>query len=125
MEKQETIGSVKLNLTWYGGQDLYSDGDAVENHILDIVKDEHGWDYCHKDYESWPVLYHLTRQRENICLPMVLHKDDEVLEIGAGMGAVTGGVAPFVKKVDCIELSYRRSATSRISRSAKNMMWSP
>ena len=109
MEKQETIGSVKLNLTWYGGQDLYSDGDAVENHILDIVKDEHGWDYCHKDYESWPVLYHLTRQRENICLPMVLNKDDEVLEIGAGMGAVTGGVAPYVKKVDCIELSYRRS----------------
>ena len=109
MEKQETIGSVKLNLTWYGGQDLYSDGDAVENHILDIVKNEHGWDYCHKDYESWPVLYHLTRQRENICLPMVLHPEDEVLEIGAGMGAVTGGVAPYVKKVDCIELSYRRS----------------
>jgi SAM-dependent methyltransferase len=58
---------------------------------------------------SWPVLYHLTRQRENICLPMDLKKDDEVLEIGAGMGAVTGGVAPFVKKVDCIELSRRRS----------------
>ncbi len=109
MDKQEIIGGVKLNLTWYSGQDLYSDGDDMENHILDIVKNEHGWDYCHRDYASWPVLYHLTRQRENICLPMVLHPDDEVLEIGAGMGAVTGGVAPYVRKVDCIELSKRRS----------------
>ncbi|MCR5294308.1 MAG: class I SAM-dependent methyltransferase [Lachnospiraceae bacterium] len=109
MDRIETIGKVKLNLSCYSGEDLYSDGDAVENHILDIVKCGSGWDYCHPDYASWPVLYHLTRQRENICLPMELRPGDEVLEIGAGMGAVTGGVAPFVRKVDCIELSKRRS----------------
>ena len=109
MESQELIGKVKLNYKWYKGTDLYSDGDEVENHILDIVSNESGFDYCHPDMNSWPVLYHLTRQRENICLPMDLRSDDEVLEIGAGMGAVTGGVAPCVKKVDCIELSRRRS----------------
>ena len=109
MESQELIGKVKLNYKWYKGTDLYSDGDEVENHILDIVSNESGFDYCHPDMNSWPVLYHLTRQRENICLPMDLRSDDEVLEIGAGMGAVTGGVAPYVKKVDCIELSRRRS----------------
>ena len=109
MESQELIGKVKLNYKWYKGTDLYSDGDEVENHILDIVSNESGFDYCHPDMNNWPVLYHLTRQRENICLPMDLRSDDEVLEIGAGMGAVTGGVAPYVKKVDCIELSRRRS----------------
>ena len=109
MESQELIGKVRLNYKWYKGTDLYSDGDEVENRILDIVSNKSGFDYCHPDMNSWPVLYHLTRQRENICLPMDLRSDDEVLEIGAGMGAVTGGVAPYVKKVDCIELSRRRS----------------
>ncbi len=109
MEQEERIGKVKLNYKWYKGTDLYSDGDEVENYILNIVENESGWDYWHPGMLRWPVLYHLTRQRENICRPMDLRKDDEVLEIGAGMGAVTGGVAPYVKKVDCIELSRRRS----------------
>jgi hypothetical protein len=76
MESQELIGKVKLNYKWYKGTDLYSDGDEVENHILDIVSNESGFDYCHPDMNSWPVLYHLTRQRENICLPMDLRSDD-------------------------------------------------
>lgn len=107
--KEEYIGKVRLNYKWYKGTDLYSDGDEVEDRLLAIVTNETGWEYCHKDMNEWPVLYHLSRQRENICLPMDLRPDDEVLEIGAGMGAVTGGVAPYVKKVDCIELSKRRS----------------
>ena len=38
-----------------------------------------------------------------------IKKEDEVLEIGSGMGAVTGALARNCKKVDCIELSKRRS----------------
>ena len=105
----EKIGKVTLNDTWYSGHDDYSDGDAVENHILDIVKTEKGYEYLQKDYMSWPVFYHLTRQRENIILPIDLKKTDRVLEIGAGMGAVTGALARRAGKVDCIELSHRRS----------------
>ena len=45
MESQELIGKVKLNYKWYKGTDLYSDGDEVENHILDIVSGESG--FCH------------------------------------------------------------------------------
>ena len=44
MESQELIGKVKLNYKWYKGTDLYSDGDDVENHILDIVSNESGFD---------------------------------------------------------------------------------
>ena len=34
--KQEKIGSVTLNLTYYSGQDYYSDGD-IEDEMLDIA----------------------------------------------------------------------------------------
>lgn len=105
----ERIGGVTLNLDYYSGEDLYSDGDEMENKILDIVKNESGYEYAHSGYGDWAVLYHLSRQRENIAEPMDLKETDEVLEIGAGMGAVTGAVARRCKKVDCIELSKRRS----------------
>lgn len=106
---EEKIGSVILNYDYYSGQDLYNDGDDVENRILEIVKNETGYEFYHPDYRYWPVMYHLTRQRENIVEPMELRKEDEVLEVGAGMGAITGALARRCKSVDCIELSKRRS----------------
>lgn len=105
----EKVGGVILNYEYYSGQDFYSDGDDIENHILNIVQTEEGFEYTHKDYPNWVVLYHLSRQRENIVAPMEIKKQDEVLEIGAGMGAVTGALAKKAAKVDCIELSKRRS----------------
>ncbi len=105
----ETVGKVKLNLDHYSGKDLYSDGDEIENKILDIVKKESGYEYCHKEFTNWAVLYHLSRQRENIVEPMDIKDSDTVLEIGAGMGAVTGAIAKQCKQIECIELSKRRS----------------
>ena len=105
----EKIGNVVMNYEFYDGEDLYSDGDMIENHILNIVKTEEDYEYAHKDYGNWAVLYHLSRQRENIVAPMDIGKEDDVLEIGAGMGAVTGALARKARKVDCIELSKRRS----------------
>lgn len=106
---EEKIGGVKLNYQFYKGDDRYSDGDAVENLILSIVRSGEDFSFYNENYENWAVLYHLSRQRENIAEPMELSGEDEVLEIGAGMGAVTGAVAARCKKVDCIELSKRRS----------------
>lgn len=106
---EERIGGVVLNYEYYCGEDLYSDGDEMENKILHIVKNETGYEYFHPDYQYWPVMYHLTRQRENIVVPMKIGPEDEVLEVGAGMGAVTGALARRCKQVDCIELSKRRS----------------
>lgn len=104
----EKVGGVTLNYQYYSGKDLYSDGD-IEDVILGIVQNEEGYEYTHEAYSQWAVLYHLTRQRENIVEPMEISPTDEVLEIGAGMGAVTGAVARRAKRVDCIELSKRRS----------------
>lgn len=110
--QEELIGKVKLNYFFYDPQYVYNEGDEEEKLILDTVKKS--TDY--KEYEKviyqdkrWPILYQLSKQRENIIEPMRLHSEDDVLEIGAGMGAVTGAIARKCKKVDCIELSKRRS----------------
>lgn len=105
----EKIGNVILNYDFYDGKDLYNDGDFIEEHILNIVKNEKDYEYVHRDYGNWAVMYHLSRQRENIVSPMQIGSCDEVLEIGSGMGAITGAMAKKAKKVDCIELSKRRS----------------
>lgn len=105
----ERIGGVTLDLNYYSGKDTYSDGDEVENKILNIVKEEEGYEFSHREYADWAVLYHLSRQRENITETMELKDTDEVLEIGSGMGAITGALARRCKSVDCVELSKRRS----------------
>lgn len=105
---QEEIGEVKIDYTFYSGQDLYSDGD-IEDVILDIVKHDDSYRYTDSRFDNWAILYHLSRQRENIVEPMDIKKTDTLLEIGAGMGAVTGALAQKAKKVTCIDLSKRRS----------------
>ena len=105
----EKIGGVILNDTWYTGDDAYSDGDAAEEKLLSIVKEGGPYSYAMEEYVEWPVLYHLSRQRENIAAPMDIRPGDTVLELGAGPGAVTGALARMAGKVECIELSKRRS----------------
>lgn len=106
----ENVGKVKVNLDFYSGSDLYSDGD-VENELLDIVKTypESQYDEIISDRNSWPLLYHLSKQRENILSWYPFSKDSHVLEVGAGCGAVTGAVTDKAGKVTAIDLSKRRS----------------
>ena len=108
----EMIGNVKLDYTFYDGEDVYNEGDDVEEKVLQTVKDSTDYyDYLKVMLEDnrYPVLYQLSRQRENIVEPMDIKKTDSVLEIGAGMGAVTGAIARKAGRVDCIDLSKRRS----------------
>ncbi|RRD95379.1 class I SAM-dependent methyltransferase [Clostridiales bacterium COT073_COT-073] len=109
MSKKEKIGNITLYLDYYSGTDLYNEGDEAEEIVLNALK-------CGEDYlkvlsenNTWPVLYQLSPERQNIIAPMDIKRTDEVLEIGAGMGAVTGAIAKRCKHVDCIDLSKRRS----------------
>jgi 2-polyprenyl-3-methyl-5-hydroxy-6-metoxy-1,4-benzoquinol methylase len=104
----EKVGSVSMNYSYYSGEDRYSDGD-VEDEILEIVKAQDSYRYTDSRFNNWAILYHLSRQRENIAVPMEIDKTASVLEIGAGMGAVTGALAEKAGKVTCVELSKRRS----------------
>lgn len=96
----------KLNLEYYGGDNQYSDGE-VEEEILQIVNEKKTL----KDLEqiSFPVLYHLSKVRENILNWYPFRQDSVCLEIGSGCGAITGLLCERMQKVISVELSKRRA----------------
>lgn len=97
-----------LNLDYYDGNDYYSDGE-IENVILNIIKSKkHFGSYSEMD-NFFPVLYHLSPERENILNWYPFKKTDIVLEIGAGCGAITGLLCRLTKHVTAVELSKTRS----------------
>lgn len=105
---KEKVGNVILNYEFYSGQDDYSDGD-IENELLKMVSEEQDVLKILKNNHRWPVLYHLSPVRQNIVEWYPVANDSEILEIGAGCGAITGALCRKAKKVTCIELSKRRS----------------
>lgn len=106
--KEIEIGKVKLDLTNYSGDDQYSDGD-IEDEILDIVMNTDKYDTKIVESDHFEIFYHLSKEREMITQMMDIGKENTVLEVGAGCGAITGSLAIKGKKVECIELSKRRS----------------
>lgn len=110
MEKIEQIGKITLNLEQYPGEDFYCDG-AVEDELLDIVKNLSPLEYgkAIEERKSWPILYHLSPLRENIVDWIPMNKEDKVLEVGSGCGAITGAFARKAGSVTCVDLSKKRS----------------
>ncbi len=110
MEEMEEIGKIKLDLTHYPGEDYYCDGE-VEDELLDIARNYAAVEYRRiiEERKSWPILYHLSEQRENIVEWLPITGDMKVLEVGAGCGAITGALARKAGEVTCIDLSRKRS----------------
>ncbi|MDE7272134.1 MAG: class I SAM-dependent methyltransferase [Lachnospiraceae bacterium] len=108
--KQEKIGSVTMDYTYYAGQDLYSDGE-IEDKMLDIARNNPPGDFPKiiETEKSWPIFYHFSPLRTNIIDWIPFRKTDKVLEIGAGCGAITGSLAKRAAHVTCVELSKKRS----------------
>ncbi len=106
----ELVGKVKMNYDYYPGEDLYSDG-AVEDELLDIVTNHSEDDFNEiiAQRKSWPILYHLSTIRQNIIEWYPFTKNDKVLEIGSGCGAITGALSRKAASVTCVELSKKRS----------------
>ena len=94
MEKIENIGKVKLNLKYYGGKDLYSDGE-IEDVLLNITEnyEESQFNDVIAQKKDWAVMYHLSHIRQNIVGTVDIDKSSTVLEIGSGCGAITGALA--------------------------------
>ena len=97
-----------LNLEYYKGSDLYSDGD-VEDELLTIVTENDSYEDILKKDTRWPILYHLSEVRHNLLEWYNFGKDSSVLEIGAGCGAITGILCKNAGHVTCVELSKKRS----------------
>ena len=108
MEKTEKVGKVILDYQYYGGQDLYCDGD-IEDDLLEAVQN-HEEDELEKiinEKKEWEFLYHFSQVRQNIVNWIPVKKDAKILEIGSGCGAITGALAKKGQQVDCVELSRK------------------
>lgn len=105
---KEKVGGVILDYEKYCGQDFYSDGD-VEQDILNIVSSDQDYNEAISKDDRFAVFYHLSKERQGVAQVMEIAPQDQVLEIGAGCGAITGAIAEKAGLVECIELSKRRS----------------
>lgn len=115
------IGNVIINYNNYIGKDLYSEGD-IEEELLEIVKnyDEESFNEIIFQSKKWSMIYHLSNLRANIIEWLPIEKNDTVLEVGSGCGAITGTLADKAKKVTCIELSEKRSKINAYRNKKRN-----
>lgn len=98
----------RLNLKFYKGQDIYSDGD-VEDEILQALNETGDTQQILMEHNEWPFLYHLSPIRENILEWYDFNPEGTVLEIGSGCGAISGLLCKKLKRVVGIDLSKKRS----------------
>lgn len=110
MKKPIYIGKVKIDYI-EGASKEYSDGEA-EDLLLDIFKSKDPQkqiDKILKANDSWPMVYHLSPLRRNILSWYEFEDGAEILEIGAGPGAITSALVNKNVKVTAIELSEQRA----------------
>lgn len=114
---QELISKInpkpKFNLTWYHGEDLYSEG-AVEDLLLQMIAENEPEDYGKtiSEHFNWSTFYHLSHIRKNILNWYEFKKDADVLEIGCGMGAITSVLCDKCRQVTAVELSKKRATAA-------------
>jgi SAM-dependent methyltransferase len=102
-----------LNLKFYKGEDLYSDGD-IEDTLLSLCESGRPMQEILMENTDWPILYHLSDVRENVLEWYDFDPNASLLEIGAGCGAITGLLCRKVKRVVCNDLSRRRSTINAV-----------
>lgn len=98
----------ELNLKFYKGEDLYSDGN-VEDFMLELAKsgaDLHEYIINHED---WEPFYHFSHLRQNVLNWYNFDENASILEVGGGLGAITGLLCEKCSDVTVVELSKRRS----------------
>jgi len=110
MDKEMMIGKVNIDLREYPGEDYYTEGE-IEDRLLDICQKNEPKDFRKivENSDEWSFLYHLSKERQNIVSWLPISKEHKVLEVGAGMGAITGELCKLAYKVDSIDLSLKRS----------------
>lgn len=91
----------------------YSDGDAVEQRIRDIVRDCADVsvlsEALSRAIDDWPTLYHLGKGRANLLRPFGPLLQGRILEIGCGCGAITRALGESGGQVLALEGSAVRA----------------
>lgn len=104
----------------------YSDGDVVEEKIATIIRASADLSVLSVELKShcldWPSRYHLSGERANILRPFSNVLAGDILEIGAGCGAITRYLGELGGNVLALEGSKRRAAIARSrTRDLKNV----
>ena len=94
----------KINYDYCEEEDLYNSGD-IEEQLLEIYKT--GRKATTKDNPYF--FYTVTPIRENIINWYDFKKDATILEVGGGLGAITGELCKKAKRVVSNEYSKRRA----------------
>ena len=99
--------------TWYEGEDKYSEGE-IEDKIIQLIATAPSDDYTDTIYQnfSWSTYYHLSHIRQNILNWYPFDKNADLLEIGCGMGAITGMLCDRVSNVTAVEMSKKRATAA-------------
>ncbi|MDO8843246.1 bifunctional 2-polyprenyl-6-hydroxyphenol methylase/3-demethylubiquinol 3-O-methyltransferase UbiG [Methylicorpusculum sp.] len=114
--KLDLVDNIWINPNYKGI--AYSDGDEVEKRIASIIKQALDVSVLSTELRQyctdWPSLYHLSSTRANIMRPFkhILNTSD-VLEIGAGCGAITRYIGECGANVLALEGSPRRATIAR------------
>lgn len=101
----------QIHLAYYKGKDIYTEGKDVEQDILNYVTAHNETEYSEiiKSDDRWTVFYHLTDIRKALLSWYPFKNNARVLEIGAGMGALTGLLCEKCGYVAAVELSKVRA----------------
>lgn len=95
----------------------YSDGDETELRIAGIIAQTSDLTVLSTELRQhctdWPALYHLSGSRANILRPFQSSLSGDILEIGAGCGAITRYLGECGANVLALEGSLRRAAIAR------------
>lgn len=95
----------------------YSDGDETELRIANIIAQATDITVLSTELRQhctdWPSLYHLSGTRANILRPFAEFLKGDVLEIGAGCGAITRYLGECGANVIALEGSPRRASIAR------------
>lgn len=95
----------------------YSDGDSSENQLFDIIRNAEDISVLSPELRphctDWTTLYHLSSSRANVLRPFRSTLCGDVLEIGAGCGAITRFLGESGANVLALEGSLRRAGIAR------------
>lgn len=96
----------------------YSDGDDVEESLAAILRDANDLSVLSPELAvqctDWPRRYHLNGARANLLRPLAHRLSGDILEIGAGCGAITRFLGECGARVLALEGSQRRASIAAL-----------
>lgn len=96
----------------------YSDGDEAENYLLNLIEGAADRSLFSAELaagiKDWASIYHLSPKRANLLRPFAGLLRSNVLEVGAGCGALTRYLGENGGSITAIEGSARRAKIARL-----------